>query len=439
MAIDLTKLIDDRPVGAFQAQILGLTALAVILDGFSIQAGAFAAPSLLREWELEAGALGPILGAVLIGMTLGTFLGGVAGDRWGRRSTLIASTLCFGAMSLATAAVTTPLQLTALRFLTGLALGAVMPNATALVAEWMPQRRRSLAITTVAVGVPAGGMIGAAISAWLIPTFGWRACFIVSGMLPLVLGAYMFTALPESIRFLALRRPAALPALIGRIAPGTARDATFDIGEEPAPHARTGRLLLVAPYRRSTLGLWLAFFTNMAAVYALINWIPTLLTSLGYPIAAAIRGAFIFNLFGVLGAFAGGWYVARVGSHRALLLLSVAALAGIAAMTAALWAPGAGTWRAMAALAAAGVSVLGLQVGLFGLAAAVYPTSCRSTGVGWAAGFGRIGSIASAFGSAAIFAGEGHGSFFAALAMVLALTAIGTRVVDRHSPAVART
>jgi AAHS family 4-hydroxybenzoate transporter-like MFS transporter len=407
----------SAPAGA-RASTTGLRVLAigvatVVLDGYDIQAAAFAAPALSAEWGLDKAALGPVLAAALVGMAVGAFAGGPAGDRWGRRATLIASVVFFGMMSYAASFAAGREALMLSRLLTGIGLGAAIPNATALVAEWTPEGRRGAAVTAVNVGVPAGGMIGAALASWLIPQFGWRACFAVGGVLPLLLAGYMAVALPESASFLAARNRRAPVA-------GVADEAGW-------------RGLVTRGYRRSTFGLWLAFFANMAAVYTLFNWIPTLLASLGYPVTTALRGAMVFNLFGVLGSFGGAWLVRRAGSRPALLLLSAIAVSGIGALAGVLLLGEVAPLRVMAALALAGVGVLGVQVGMYVLAAEVYPTECRSTGVGWAAGCGRLGSLVSAFGAAAVVALDPTDHLlFAALGVALGLAALATLLVDRH-------
>ena len=157
-------------------------------------------------------------------MAIGAFAGGSAGDRWGRRPALLASTALFGAATLAAAIASRLEWLVFWRLITGIGLGGALPNATALMAEFVPPHRRSQAITATIVGVPIGGMLGAAIAAEVVPAFGWRALFVIGAVLPLLSMAVMYFVLPEPARFLATRtdRQREFAVLVGRIEPGTA-------------------------------------------------------------------------------------------------------------------------------------------------------------------------------------------------------------------------
>ncbi len=228
----------------------------MILDGFDVQIIGFAAPALVAEFGIERSALGPALAASVLGMCLGAIAIGRIGDRFGRRPALLASTVLFGATTLLGATATGVTSLAAWRFLTGLGLGAALPSAVALMAEFSPEQRRSQLIVGSLLGVPIGGILGSALAAELVPEFGWRAIFIAGGVLPLIAAAALLALLPESPRFLAARADLAATAdehgaFRAAFAPGLARD---------------------------TWVLALAFFANMIAVYAFFSWVPLVLT-----------------------------------------------------------------------------------------------------------------------------------------------------------------
>jgi AAHS family 4-hydroxybenzoate transporter-like MFS transporter len=161
-----------------------LTTLALIFDGFDIQAIAFAAPSLMQEWGIDRAALAPILAAGLIGMFAGSLVLGVIGDRYGRRRALLWSLALMAGASLAAAAAEQPGSLAAYRFLTGLGLGGALPNAAAIMMEFAPAAIRAVVMAVTVVGVPVGGMIGAAVAARLVPAHGWPSIFVLGGILP---------------------------------------------------------------------------------------------------------------------------------------------------------------------------------------------------------------------------------------------------------------
>ncbi len=417
----------------------------LVLDGFDIQIIGFAAPALTQEFGVERKALGPVLAAALLGMALGGFAGGVAGDRFGRRPTLIASLVLLGVATLTAAAAQSLTELTVWRLLTGIGLGGTLPNATALMAEFAPPRWRSQAIAATIVGVPIGGMVGAAIAAEIVPAFGWRMLFVIGAVLPLLLAALMYFVLPESARFLTTRsqRHRELAALLGRILPGRTwtGDEQFILATPVESRSNGLRTLFSPAFLRDTLGAWLVFLTNIFSVYAFFNWIAVVLTSVGLDLATAVRASLVFNLAGVIGAMVNAWIIARYGSRwplTAMALIAAAALFWLARLPL-----GGDESRALlpallAGIAVAGVAINAVQIGMYAVAAHIYPTVCRSSGVGWALGVGRLGGILSSFAGALLLAQGSSHSFFGGIALVMLVAGAGVLLIHNHLPRLAR-
>ncbi|MBM4221988.1 MAG: MFS transporter, partial [Gammaproteobacteria bacterium] len=348
----------------------------LILDGFDIQIIGFSAPALAQEFGIERKALGPVLAAALLGMAAGAFAGGLAGDRWGRRPTLIAGTAVVGAATFAAAMANSIESLTFWRLITGIGLGGTLPNATALMAEFAPRRWRSQAITATIVGVPVGGMIGAAIAAEIVPEQGWRLLFLIGAALPMLLAAIMYFLLPESARYLVTRadRHRELAALLGRIDPGrTASGAEAFVLSTPAGTESAGLgALFSRGLMRDTIAAWLVFGANVFAVYAFFNWIAVVLTSVGLDIATAVRAGLVFNLAGVIGSLANAWIIARFGSRWPLGLMAALAIASLLHLA---QLPLGGADSAvllpalMAGVAIAGLSITAVQIGMYAVCA----------------------------------------------------------------------
>ena len=204
--IDIPDLINNNRIGSFQIGMLILCGLCVIMDGFDVQAMGYVAPAIIADWHVSKANLGPVFGAGLLGMLVGSLVFSITADKFGRRPVLIGSTIFFSLCMLVTPLATNIEQLQLIRFITGLGLGAVMPNAMALAGEYSPLRKKVTLMMLVSCGFTLGAVLGGLLSAALIPAFGWQSVFYVGGVVPLVIGVLMFFLLPESMQFLVLKK-----------------------------------------------------------------------------------------------------------------------------------------------------------------------------------------------------------------------------------------
>jgi AAHS family 4-hydroxybenzoate transporter-like MFS transporter len=389
--VDVAEFIDQQPVGGFQVGLLLTCAAVLFLDGFDTQAIGYVAPAVAKEWSLTKAALGPVFSAGLFGLMIGALVFGPLADRIGRKKIIIFSTLAFGLGTLATAFVQDVGALLAIRFLTGLGLGGAMPNAVAMTSEFSPHRRRATMVMIMFCGFSVGAALGGLLAAALIPQFGWRSVFVVGGLAPLLLAPILALRLPESVRFLALtgRAHERVAELLTRINPGAAfaPGTQFGVREPrlaglPVLHLfRDGRTL-------ATLLLWVVFFMSLLDLYFLSNWLPTVLNDLGASVSSAAVIGSMLQVGGVVGTFALGSVIDRF-SFRALALVYFVAVFAVGAIG----QLGHSVIFVTMAIFAAGFCIVGGQIAANALAATFYPTSIRSTGVGWALGIGRVGSI----------------------------------------------
>jgi MFS transporter, AAHS family, 4-hydroxybenzoate transporter len=414
-SIDVAAFIDAQPVGGFQIRLLLTCAAVLFLDGFDTQAIGYVAPALAKEWGLSKGSLGPVFSAGLFGLMIGALVFGPLADRVGRRKIIIFSTLAFGIGTLATSVIDDVDSLLAIRFLTGLGLGGAMPNAVAMTSEFSPRRRRATMVMIMFCGFSIGAALGGFLAAALIPQFGWRSVFVVGGVAPLLLVPILALRLPESVRFLALtgRAHERVAELLGFISPRAvfAPATQFVVHEAelagiPVLHLfRDGRTLV-------TLLLWVVFFMSLLDLYFLSNWLPTVLNDLGASVSEAAAIGSMLQVGGVVGTFALGSIIDRF-SFRALALVYFVAVFAVGAIG----QLGHSAVFVTMAIFAAGFCIVGGQIAANALAATFYPTSVRATGVGWALGIGRVGSIVGPLvGGALLIAKWSPGSVFIAAA-----------------------
>lgn len=428
--VDVAGYIDQQPVGAFQIKLLLTCAAVLFLDGFDTTAIGFVAPSLAKEWALSKGALGPVFSAGLFGLMIGALTLGPLADRIGRKRIIVFSTLAFGLGTLATAFVQDVNTLLAIRFLTGLGLGGAMPNTIAMTSEFSPHRRRATMVMIMFCGFSAGAALGGLLAAALIPEFGWRSVFVVGGAAPLLLVPILALRLPESVRFLALTGSANthVGELLALINPKAAFvPATQFVVHEPGLAGmpvlhlfRDGRTLV-------TLLLWVVFFMSLLDLYFLTNWLPTVLNDLGASVSTAAVIGSMLQIGGVVGTFALGSVIDRF-SFRALALVYFIAVFAVAAIG----QLGHSVVFVTMAIFAAGFCMVGGQIAANALAAGFYPTSVRSTGVGWALGIGRVGSIIGPLvGGALMTAKWSTGSVFMAAATAAFCAALAAFSLSR--------
>jgi len=392
-SVDVQSFLNEHRFSGFQWTIFGLCFLIVLADGFDTAAIGFIAPSLLKEWGIAKPALGPVLSAALFGLAAGALSSGPLADWLGRKKLLVAAVLVFGVACLASSFSQSLDQLTTLRFLTGLGLGAAMPNAVTLMSEYCPDRMRATLTNAMFCGFPLGAAFGGFLAAWMIPQFGWRSVLMLGGVVPLVLGAAMALRLPESVRFMVARAQPVerIRAVLSRISASASNAASFRLTEaRPAAAGRKGiALVLSRQYVVGSVMLWLAYFMGLVIFYALINWMPILFKDAGVEPRSATLIAALFPLGGC-GAVLFGWLMDRFDGNWIIAL-------GYAVTAALIWLIGqtAGQVGGLVVVVFLGGAFMNTaQSSLPALAAAFYPTEGRATGVAWMLGFGRFGGIA---------------------------------------------
>lgn len=388
--VDVGRVIDERAISGHQIAVAVICAAVVLLDGFDAQVMGYVAPALRTELHVERAALGPVLSSGLIGMMLGALVFGPLADRVGRRPVLIACPLIFGLGSLLTATAGSVEALVALRLVTGFGMGGAMPNAIALTAEYMPRRARASAVMTMFCGFSIGAAAVGWVAAGVIPRFGWRAVFVVGGILPCVVTAVALGALPESIRFLLRKRPGDPRAAryLSRIAPD-APPGRLTVAEDGARGGSAVGQLFASGRHWLTLLLWTMFFANLLDLYFINSWLPTIMHDVGIAQERAILITTLFQVGGTAGAVVLGRLLDRRLSFRLLAVIYLSA----AACVFLIGESGTSSAWLIVTVFASGFAVIGAQNGANALAAETYPTAARSTGVGWALGVGRVGSI----------------------------------------------
>ena len=389
---DVATFIDSQPLSRLQYLVIILCGLVVLLDGLDTQVIGYLGPALSAEWNIPRAQLGPVFSASQVGLVAGLLVIGAISDRIGRRLSIIVSVVLFGFFTLLTAFAQGVTDLMVYRLLAGIGLGGAMPNALALTGEYCPKRLRATLVIIMFCGFSLGSIVGGVLAATLLDSLGWRAVFLIGAILPMLLLPVLIVKLPESLQFLLLASRSRAPrvrralGILQKINPQLAGSVELQVQLEPVAKVPVTDLFS-AGRTRGTLMLWVVFFMNLMVFYFLQSWLPTLFADTGLSQQSAVLMSTLISVGGIVAGIVSGPLMDRYDAYKVMALLYLGGSLLVAAIGVA--GPAALAWVTFGA----GFCVSGGQKSINALAVIFYPTQVRSTGVGWALGIGRFGSI----------------------------------------------
>lgn len=384
------KAMADARLNRFHLILLLCCSFIMFFDGYDLIVYGSVLPTLMTEWSLTPDQAGWLGSAALIGMMIGALTLGSLADRIGRRPVIVHGTLLFSLAAIATGLATTPEAFGALRFLTGIFLGGVIPNIVSLMNELAPRANRH-ALTTIMLSIYSVGSIFATLVAlWILPLLGWKPVFFLSGAALLFL-PFLYRWMPDSMTFLMSRgKETEARALLSRAVPTQNHDHVH--WTIPAPQHRPsvsasrlfreGRLL-------GTPMVWLSFGMCMLMVYGLNTWLPKIMIAGGYDLGSSLQFLIVLNIGATVGALAGGWLGDRFGNKLVLIIFFALAVVSLILLGT---HPGPELLNIL--LFIAGATTIGTLAVVHAFGADYYPAEIRSTGVSWCSAMGRFGAIA---------------------------------------------
>ncbi len=434
---DVMQAIDDGKFTPLQRMIYVLAALALVLDGFDGQMIGYAIPAIMKEWGVTRAAFSVAVASGLVGMAVGSVLAGIIADKVGRKPVLIASIFLFGGSTFLIGYATDVTSIAMIRFFAGLGIGAALPAATTLTAEFTPTRFRTIAVTTAIVCYPLGGMLAGLVAGQVLPTQGWRAFFFIGGAMPIAYAVVLIFLLRESPKYLARQstRWEELRGLMARMAHEVAHVKEFTDGVITS--VRRGSIGEVFRDGRASdsIWLWICFFMTLLSIYSAFSWLPTMLTTEGLSPALAGMGLTAYNFGGVIGAIICALAVTRYGSRKPMIFY--AAMSAASALLLNVVSVTSDTQTFLLGLGLHGLFITAVQCSLYALCAHLYPTVIRVTGTASALAFGRLGAILSAFAGAAMITAGGASAYLNLLGGSMVITVLGLVMIRNHiKPAV---
>lgn len=392
---DVDQLIDKTPISWRQMMVILLCALLCMADGFDVQAMAYAAPQIARDWNLAPSALAPAFSAGIFGGLIGGFFICPLADRIGPKRVLIISVLIFGPLTLATAFVTSTTAITILRGLSSIGMGSLLAPVIAYMVATAPRRMRSVAIVLTGCFITLGAILGGVVSSFMIVRFGWQSIFILGGVTPLVVLAVAAFVLHEPLSYLLLSRQpesrvrAALEALgKGRFIAGVRR-FTF---QQPPQQQRAGLAGMVETRLLGTVVLYVATFIAANFYFIIASWLPLTLSQAGFSVQTAVLGGVVLSSGGLIGCILSSFMMNRLGVYTVM-----AGGYGLAAALMLVPAAGASGGLLFVLIFLIGLTGFGAHFCLPVLMTSFYPRQFHNTAVGFSMGFARMGGAIAPF------------------------------------------
>lgn len=391
MSNNIRELIDSSRLSGLQITVLAVCFFLNMLDGMDVLAISFAAPAIAEEWSITPQGLGVVFSAALIGMTIGAVFLSPYTDVIGRRNMILVSMIMITAGMLATALANSMTALIGLRFIAGLGIGSMLASMTSMVSEYAPDRHRNVFILVLHAAYPVGAIIVGFVAAYLLPLYGWRPLFIVAGCASFIGIPLVLLFLPESLDFLTNKRPKRALENVNKVLNRMGHAVLESLpAQENEEQVAVGLSSIIGNrFRTTTIWLWLSFFMSFSTLYFLFSWVVKLAIDSGLALENAIYAGVCLNLGAFFGAVTLGALSNRFGLTRIIATFFLLSAVFVVIYGSA----GANVVMTLILIFVLMYFVQGSFTGLYAVAARIYPTEIRTTGIGWAIGAGRLGAI----------------------------------------------
>lgn len=399
--IDANAVINRDKLSPLQWLVFTLGFFVFFCDGLDTGIIGFIAPALLDDWGITKPELAPVLSAALVGMSIGAIISGPLSDRFGRKGVIVSTALIFSIFTIMCGLANSPTELMIYRFITGIGLGAAMPNISTIVSEYMPLKRKAFLTGLAGCGFMLGISCGGIMSAYLLESMGWAKVLIIGGIIPLFLVVVLVIKLPESTQYLIKhnKQPQAKQILEKLQGHKFSENINLVIPQTENHNNLSPVKMVLGKYLLGSSMLWLCCFMSLLVFYLLTSWMPTILKTAGFSTQQFSLIAAIFPFGGVIGASIMGWYMDKVNpttviKYSYLVAFILFIIAGFVSSNITLLG---------ITIFLIGALLAGAQSSLLPLAAIFYPAACRAVGVSWMHGIGRVGAIGGAFFGSLIF------------------------------------
>ena len=385
----ITSKIDSSNISFLQFLILLICFFLNIIDGMDVLVISYTAPVIASSWDISFEALGVVFSSGVLGMAIGALLLAPYADKIGRKKIILISTIIISIGILLTGFSANIYHLIFLRFLSGIGIGTMLASTVSLVSEYTPNRSRDFWVSFILAGYPIGAILAGYLSNYILKYYSWEVVYIIFGIISIFFIPIIYFFLLESVDFLLKNQPKNALSRVNLIL----KKLDFSkIDSLPKKVSLASKIpvnrLFQAKHIDSTIKLWMAFFFSFACLYFLISWIPKMVTELGLSLELGIYSGTVFNIGAFFGIVTQGYFSSKFGLKK---IISIFLIVTCVIMTQIHHFFGS-DWMLLI-FGVLGFTIQGGFVGLYSVAARIYPTEFRTTGVGWGIGAGRLGAV----------------------------------------------
>ena len=381
--------IDSSNISFLQFLIIFICFFLNIIDGMDVLVISYTAPVIASSWGISFEALGVVFSSGVLGMAIGALLLAPYADKIGRKKIILISTIIISIGILLTGFSANIYHLIFLRFLSGIGIGTMLASTVSLVSEYTPNRSRDFWVSFILAGYPIGAILAGYLSNYILKYYSWEVVYIIFGIISIFFIPIIYFFLLESVDFLLKNQPKNALSRVNLIL----KKLDFSkIDSLPNKVNLASKIpvnsLFQAKHIDLTIKLWTAFFFSFACLYFLISWIPKMVTELGLSLELGIYSGTVFNIGAFFGIVAQGYFSSKFGLKK---IISIFLIVTFIIMTQIQHFFGS-DWMLLI-FGVLGFTIQGGFVGLYSVAARIYPTEFRTTGVGWGIGAGRLGAV----------------------------------------------
>jgi AAHS family 4-hydroxybenzoate transporter-like MFS transporter len=385
-----TTILDSQKLSYLQLSTILICFLMNMLDGMDVMVISYVAPHISSAWSISPQSLGIVFSAGLLGMSIGAMFLAPFADKIGRKTMILICGLLMGISVFSTILANSVEALIFFRVISGLGIGGMLASTATLTAEYAPKQKKDFWVSFVISGYPIGAVLSGMVAAKIIPLYGWQTMFQIAGITTLVTLPVTLFFLSESLDFLLKTQPknalSRANSILSKMTLPTLTSLPNINNESKIKISVTS--LLKPETKTATIRLWIAIFMAFASLYFLTTWIPKLALATGLSVELAIYAGTIFNLGAFLGIVSQGYLSSKFGLKKTICGFLV-----VTAFLMLIFGFFSGSVMTLILFGLIGFGIQGGFVGLYSVAARIYPTEIRTTGVGWAVGAGRIGAI----------------------------------------------